>query len=106
MDSFSIFDKKKLVRLIQLYLDDFLEVEVLALENQLKTYIINVKSSTKFMNLLRTNDLAMRLVITRKNILYPLVYMLITLALILPISIATLEMVFSTMKIVKTQLCN
>ena len=56
------------------------------------------------MNLLGINDLAMRLVSTRRNILYPLVYRLITLALILPISIATVERVFFAMKIIKIQL--
>ena len=38
MDSFSSFDKEKLICLTQLYPDDFLKVEVLALENQLETY--------------------------------------------------------------------
>ena len=81
-------------------------MKVLTLENQLKTYIIDVKSSTKFMNLLEINDLVMRLVSTKKNILYLLVYRLITLALLLPILTATMENVFSVMKIVKTRLHN
>lgn len=69
---FSI-DKEKLVRLAQLYLDDFLEVEILALESQLETYIIDVRSSIKFSDLVGINDLAMRMVRTRRNIFYPLI---------------------------------
>ena len=46
IDSFSTFDKEKLVHNTQLYPCDFLEVEVLVLENQLETYIIDVKSTT------------------------------------------------------------
>ncbi|KAJ0971407.1 hypothetical protein J5N97_019366 [Dioscorea zingiberensis] len=106
MDSFSSFDKKRLAQLAQLYPDDFSNVEVLALENELETYIIDVRSSADFNNLLGVNDLAIKLVETRKNTLYPLVYRLISLALILPISTATVERVFSAMKIVKTRLRN
>ena len=43
---------EKLVRLTQIYPYDFLKVEVIALENQLETYIIDVKFSIEFMNLL------------------------------------------------------
>ena len=42
----------------------------------------------------------------KKYILYPLVYRLITLALLLPILTATMEKVFSVKKIVKTRLHN
>ena len=56
------FDKEWLVRLSQLYPDDFPEVEVFGLENQLETYITNVRSCIEFNNLLRINDLVMRLV--------------------------------------------
>ena len=90
MDIVSIFYKEKLVQLAQLYPSDFSKVEVLTLKNQLETYVIDVRS----------------LVRTRNDILYPLVYRLITLALSLPISTATVERIFFTMKIVKTCLCN
>ena len=42
----------------------------------------------------------------KKNISYPLVYSLVTLALILLVATATVERVFSTMKIIKNWLCN
>src|SRR6266540_619815 len=43
---------------------------------------------------------------TQKHIAFPLVYKLIELALILPVSTATVERAFSTMKIIKTELRN
>ena len=42
----------------------------------------------------------------KKNDVYPLIYKLLTLALILPVATATVERVFSAMKLVKTQLRN
>ena len=42
----------------------------------------------------------------KKNISYPLVYSLVTLALILPIAIATIERAFSTLNIIKNRLRN
>ncbi|PIA62155.1 hypothetical protein AQUCO_00200274v1 [Aquilegia coerulea] len=43
---------------------------------------------------------------TRKNIVYPLVYLLIILALTLPVATASVERAFSAMNIVKNQLRN
>ena len=43
---------------------------------------------------------------TKKDIPYPLVFRLIKLALILPVSTATVERAFSAMKIVKSRLRN
>ncbi|XP_050222125.1 uncharacterized protein LOC126672218 [Mercurialis annua] len=76
--------------------------KVVFLENQLETYIMDVKLSEEFKNLYGTSALAMNLVSTRRHIVYTLVYKLITLTLILPISTATVERVFSAMEIVKT----
>ena len=43
---------------------------------------------------------------TKKHVVYPSVYLLVTLALILPVATATVERAFSTMKIVKNRLRN
>ena len=48
----------------------------------------------------------MKMVETRKHTLYPLVYLLIELALVLPVATATVERVFSAMKFIKTDLRN
>jgi hypothetical protein len=42
----------------------------------------------------------------KKDITYPLVYSLVTLSLILPVAIATVERAFSIMNIVKNRLRN
>ena len=48
----------------------------------------------------------MKMVESGKNIVFPLVYRLIELALVLPVATATVERVFSAMKIIKTDLRN
>ena len=50
--------------------------------------------------------LAMKMVQTEKHLVFPLVYKLIELALILPVSTASVERAFSAMKIIKSKLCN
>ncbi|XP_052185166.1 uncharacterized protein LOC127796805 [Diospyros lotus] len=52
------------------------------------------------------SELAQKLVETKKNIVYSLVYKLVTLALTLPIATATVERVSSAMNIVKNRLRN
>ena len=42
----------------------------------------------------------------KKNVSYPLVYSLVTLALILPVATATVEKAFSAMNIIKNRLHN
>ena len=43
---------------------------------------------------------------TRKHETYPLVYLLVKLALALPVATATVERSFSVMKYIKNELCN
>ncbi|XP_062100138.1 uncharacterized protein LOC133806020 [Humulus lupulus] len=105
-DSFVAFDKKKLVRFAEYYPKDFSTFELMILDDQLETYIIDVRSTEKFLGLKSIGDLAQKMVETKKNIVYPLVYRLITLALILPVVTATVERVFSSMNILKNRLRN
>ncbi|XP_039120125.1 zinc finger MYM-type protein 1-like [Dioscorea cayenensis subsp. rotundata] len=72
--SFSRFDAVILVRIAELYPEDFSELDRMALVDQLE--------------------------------IYPLVYRLIELALVLPISTTSVERVFSAMNIIKTDLRN
>lgn len=76
------------------------------LDDQLETYIIDVRTTEKFLGLKSIGDLAQKMVETKKDIVYPLVYRLITLALILPFVTATVERVFSSMNILKNRLRN
>ncbi|PIN22669.1 hypothetical protein CDL12_04614 [Handroanthus impetiginosus] len=100
------FDKQKLIRLAEFYPHDFSSLDRLALDCQLDTYIIDVRSSDDFMKLKGIVDLAEKLVEKKKDIVYPLVYLLIKLALILPVATATVERAFSAMAIIKNRLRN
>ena len=54
----------------------------------------------------RIGQLVEKMVEMKKNVLYPLVYSLVTLALILLVATTTVERAFSTMNIIKNRLRN
>ncbi|ESQ28653.1 hypothetical protein EUTSA_v10019469mg [Eutrema salsugineum] len=91
IDSFRQFDKSKLVRLAELYPDDFSFVERRSLDHQLDIYLDNVQKDDRFTNIVSLGDLARVLVETRKHLSHPLVYRLLKLCLILSVAIATVE---------------
>ncbi|XP_057464445.1 uncharacterized protein LOC130754290 [Actinidia eriantha] len=66
-DSFSSFDKKKMVRLAELYPKEFSSVELLVLHDQLDTYIVDMRSSNDFSRLNGISDLAKKMVETGKK---------------------------------------
>ncbi|KAL4611456.1 hypothetical protein ACB092_08G124600 [Castanea dentata] len=103
---FSAFNKEKLIRLAQFYPSDFSTVQVSFLDNQLETYIHDMRSSEEFSALKGIGQLAEKMVEMKKNASYPLVYSLVTLALILPVATATVERAFSAMNIIKNRLRN
>ncbi|PIA29080.1 hypothetical protein AQUCO_06300039v1 [Aquilegia coerulea] len=105
-DLFVAFDMEKLIRLAQFYPQDFSSKSLMLLSNQLETYILDVRFSNAFSELRGIGDLAKKMVETRKNTVYPLVYMLMTLALILPVATAGVERAFSAMNIIKNKLRN
>lgn len=105
-DSFVAFDKDKLVRFAEFYPDDFCSEEFLELPNQLENYILDVRMSKKFEDVRGIGGLAKRMVDTKKHLFHPQVYLLMTLALTLPVATASVERVFSAMSIVKSRLRN
>ncbi|KAL5571482.1 hypothetical protein UlMin_021079 [Ulmus minor] len=105
-DSFAAFDKKRLIHFAEYYPKDFSTIELLVLSDQLETYIADMLSSNVFLELKSIGDLTQTLVQTRRNDVYPLVYRLVTLSLLLPIVTATVERAFSTMNVVKNRLRN
>ena len=105
-DSFIGFDKQKLIRFTQFYPKDFSLIELVILNYQLETYIIDVRSNDQFSQLKGIGDLARKMVETKKHIVYPLIYLFVTLTLILPVATTTIEKTFSTMNIVKNRLRN
>ncbi|KAL0533945.1 hypothetical protein IC582_028221 [Cucumis melo] len=80
-NSFTTFDRQKLICLAQFYPRDFSTTKLLIFEDQLQNYIIDVCSDNMFVGLT-------------------------SIALILPVTTATVERTFSVMSIIKTQLRN
>ncbi|XP_042396749.1 zinc finger MYM-type protein 1-like [Zingiber officinale] len=104
--SFSRFDVQKLVRLAHFYEGDFSWNERMLVEQELETYIDDVRSDEWFEGISDLGALAKKMIETMKNRVFPLVYRMIELALLLPVATATVKRVFSTMNIVKTDLRN
>ncbi|XP_068319524.1 uncharacterized protein [Pyrus communis] len=105
-DSFAAFDKEKLLRLAQLYPQDFTKQDLLALEDQLDIYIHYMRSRSDFSQLQSISDLAKKMVEKRLHQVFQYVYLLIELALVLPVATASVERAFSAMNIIKSSLRN
>ena len=105
-DSFLAFDIQKLTRLAKFYPSDFSETDVLALDNQLQTYIVDMHSNDEFLELKGIGDLARKMVEKNKDVMYPLVYLLVKLVLTLLVATVTMERSFSAMKYIKNELRN
>jgi len=69
-------------------------------------YHCHEKLDERFTHLKSIVDLAKKMVEVKKHIIYPKVYLLLKLALILPVATASAERAFSAMKLVKTDICN
>ena len=80
--------------------------QVSFLDNQLETYIHDMQSTEEFSAFKGIGQLVEKMIEIKKNVSYPLVYSLVTLALILLVAIVTIERVFSTMNIIKNRLHN
>ncbi|XP_016165011.2 zinc finger MYM-type protein 1-like [Arachis ipaensis] len=104
--SFLAFDKEKLIQLAQFYPLEFSSTQLLALDSQLENFILDVRSDDQFSNLNGIGALSQKLVETRKNIVYPLVFLLLKLALVFPVATASVERTFSAMNIIKSRLRN
>jgi hypothetical protein len=105
-DSFSSFDHEKLLELANIYSVDFSSQDCYLLNDQLNIYVDVMRRSPDFLTCGSLSSLALKLVQTRQHLVFPLVYRLIRLALILPVATASVERVFSAMNIIKTDLRN
>ena len=70
-NAFVAFGSKKLSRLTQFYPRDFSSIELSMLEDQLQKYIIDMRS--QFVELKSIGDLAVKMVVTKRDKVYPLV---------------------------------
>ena len=93
-DSFSTSVNQKLLRLTQFYPKDFSMNELVILKIQLETYIVDMRSSIEFSGLKGIGDLAKKMVQCKKHKVYSLVYLLVTLALALPVATTIVERAF------------
>jgi hypothetical protein len=105
-DSFDAFKVGTLVDLANSYPDDFNSIQLKDLAHELSFYIDNVRADERFEGLKTISELANLMVSTDKHLAFPLVYQLLKLVSVLPVTTASVERCFSTMKIVKTVLCN
>lgn len=76
------------------------------LQNQLETYILDMRSNNEFLSATGITRLAQKMVERKKDRIYPLVYNLLKLTLNLSIATASVERAFSAMNIVKSKLRN
>jgi AMMECR1 domain-containing protein len=87
-------------------LDDFSLDDRKAIKDQLSTFIIHVRRLEEFKVCHDLASLAIKMVELKRHIVFPLVYRLIELAMLLPVVTALVERVFSAMEIIKTELRN
>lgn len=78
-----------------------LNFDIMALDNELETYIIDMQSSDDFLEVNGISCLAKKLIQTKRNVVHPLVYMLVKIISILPVVTATIERAFLVMNIDK-----
>ncbi|XP_042448849.1 uncharacterized protein LOC122033750 [Zingiber officinale] len=105
-NSFSEFNVQKLVRLCDLYPEDFSTNDCIVIEQQLQNFIHNIRQDPNFFGIEDLGSFAQKIVETQKNQAYPLVYRLIEMTLVLLVATASVERVFSAMKTIKTDLSN
>ncbi|XP_057538102.1 uncharacterized protein LOC130815630 [Amaranthus tricolor] len=105
-NSFSNYNKEKILKMAKLYPDDFDYLVIDCLSFELDAVVGVCSIDERFSNLTTLGDLSNTLVRTGLCNLCPTFFKLLKLALILPISTATVERVFSAMKLIKTKLRN
>jgi hypothetical protein len=94
------------LRGLYIYSDDFSHYNQDDIKNQLELFIIHVRRLKAFRDCHDLVSLATKMVELDNHTIFPLVYHLIELALLLPEAIASVERAFSAMKIIKTELRN
>ncbi|XP_066373709.1 uncharacterized protein [Miscanthus floridulus] len=105
-DYFSNFDVKKLVRLAEIYADDFDIGELAVLPNHLTQFVNRARRTPDFLGCTELGKVVEIMVKTKMHTSYKLVYRLIELILILPVATASVERIFSALNIIKTDLRN
>ncbi|XP_066311085.1 uncharacterized protein [Miscanthus floridulus] len=105
-NNFSNFDVDKLVRLAEIYAEDFDIGDLIVLPNQLRQFINRARRTPNFLGCTELEKVAEIIVKNNMHTSYKLVYRLIELTLILPVATASVERIFSAISIIKIDLRN
>jgi hypothetical protein len=89
-----------------LYDQDFSVLDRAILREQLETYIIHVRRNAAFVTCEDIASLSIKMVQTEKHVVFPLVYKLIELVLLLSVSTASVDRTVSAINIIKRELRN
>ncbi|MFI5420324.1 MAG: hAT transposon family protein [Nitrososphaerales archaeon] len=104
-DNFRRFDSDQLMRLAEMYSEDFSAIERLGLESELRSFRSVVACHPDFASGFKSiSDMLSIIIRSGLHESFPLYTRLIRLVLTLPVSTATTERSFSALKIVKTRL--
>ncbi|XP_031274927.1 uncharacterized protein LOC116133354 [Pistacia vera] len=105
-NSFIAFNKDRLLEFAKFYPTNFPQHDIWLLDDKLENYYEDVNTNANFTHVKGIADLAKKMVEFKKDVAYNKVFLLIKLALVLPVAIATIEGVFSAMNLVKNSLRN
>ena len=105
-NEFSNFDMDKLAHLTDLYPVDFTSIGRTFLSHKLQSFLSDMRIDDRFFNMEDLVSLAKKMKETMKYRVFPMVYCLVELTLLLPVATTSVEKVFSAMKAVKTDLRN
>jgi hypothetical protein len=103
-NSFSNFYVDKLVRLAEIYAEDFDIGDLAILPNKLRQFVNHARRTIDFLGCTELGKVAEIMVKNNMHTSYKEVYHLIELTLILPVTTASVERIFSAMSIIKTDL--
>ena len=105
-NGFSNFDMDKLAHLADLYPVDFISTGRTFLSQKLQSFLSDMRIDGRFFNVEDLGSLAKKMRETMKDRVFPMVYRLVELTLLLPVPTTSVERVFSSIKVVKTDLRN
>ena len=104
--SFASYDAQEVMRLAKFYPNDISILNLIRLELQLEIFIDDMRKDDRFKCINHLGELSIMLVETKKHVVYDLVYMILKLILLLPVAMANVERVFSSMSLVNKKLRN
>ena len=96
----------KLTHLADLYPVDFISTGRTFLSQELQYFLSNIRIDGRFFNVEDLGSIAKKMKETMKDRVFPMVYRLVELTLLLPVAKTSVERVFSVIKAVKTDLRN